>query len=104
MQGRIFEIIQPDQKNDRASVTFDYVITALILFCVVSVFVGTFKLSDRVRGVLEIFDAVVSVVFTIEYALRIWGGSAQRLSFSTMMQERRRAGIVRSCCSAFRRG
>lgn len=72
MQGRIFEIIQPDQKNDRASVTFDYVITALILFCVVSVFVGTFKLSDRVRGVLEIFDAVVSVVFTIEYALRIW--------------------------------
>lgn len=28
--------------------------------------------NEDVRGVLESFDAVVSVAFTIEYALRIW--------------------------------
>ena len=33
-----------------------------------------------------------------------WRGSAQRLSFLTMMPERRRTGIARSCCSAFRQG
>lgn len=72
MKLRIFKVIQPDHDNDRASAAFDSVITTLILLSVVSVFVGTFKLSDGVRGALEFFDAVVSVVFTIEYALRIW--------------------------------
>lgn len=71
MRKRIFEIIQPDRGNSLASRVFDWTITALILVSVVIVFAVTFDLPGDVRRVLLRIEEVASVVFTIEYLLRI---------------------------------
>jgi len=72
IKRRIFDIIQPDRGCSRLSRIFDWLITALILASVVSVFVATFDLPKGVRTFLTAFDGVASVIFTVEYALRIW--------------------------------
>ena len=71
IRRKIFEIIQPYDGKSRLSMLFDCVTTALILASVVMVFASTFDLSPRVLKVLSIMESVVSVVFTVEYALRI---------------------------------
>lgn len=71
MRKRIFEIIQPDRGNSLASRAFDWAITGLILVSVVIVFAVTFDLPENVRRVLLRIEEVASVVFTIEYLLRI---------------------------------
>ena len=68
----MFKVIQPDSDGYWPSLLFDWTITTLILLSVASVFVVTLDLSADVRDLLRGFEAVVSVVFTLEYALRIW--------------------------------
>lgn len=77
IKDKIFQIIQPDHGDSLASRIFDWLITALILFSFGSVFVATFGLSESQSQMLQRFDAFVSVVFTVEYLLRIW--TADRL-------------------------
>ena len=72
MKKLIFQIIQPDQGNSLASRVFDWFITTLILLSVVSVYAVTFDLSPKVKVPLARFEDFVAIVFTIEYALRIW--------------------------------
>lgn len=69
---RIFEIIQPDRGNSLLSRVFDWFITALILISVVCVFAVTFDLPKGVLSALETVEAVASIVFTVEYLLRLW--------------------------------
>lgn len=71
MRKRIFEIIQPDRGNSLASRAFDWTITALILASVIIVYTVTFDLPDDVRRVLMCIEEVASIVFTVEYLLRI---------------------------------
>ena len=54
-----------------ASRVFDLTIMALILASVVIVFAVTFDLPKRVLEVMMWLERMASVVFTIEYALRI---------------------------------
>ena len=71
----VFEIIQPsaDAANDRIlSKIFDSVIMTLIVFSVLSVFICTFKIPDWLFRILIRVEFVSIIVFTIEYALRIW--------------------------------
>ena len=72
MKKRIFQIIQPDQGNSLASRVFDWFITTLILLSVVSVYAVTFDLPPKVKTPLARFEDFVAIVFTVEYALRIW--------------------------------
>ena len=65
-------IIQSGSSRYLPSLLFDWTITMLILFSVASVFVGTLELSNVVRRGLVWFEGFASVVFTVEYALRIW--------------------------------
>ncbi len=67
----IFTILQPDDGDSALSRIFDWFVTALILTSVVIVFVATFNLPSGTIRVLSDIEAVASVVFTIEYALRI---------------------------------
>ena len=67
----IFEIIQPDHGNSLASRAFDMTITALILMSAVIVFAVTFDLPPSVLPVLKWLERAASIVFTIEYLLRI---------------------------------
>ncbi len=77
IKGKVFSVIQPDRCGSVLSKVFDIVITVLILGSVASVFLSTFELPDEMQEMLSMFDAIVSVIFTIEYALRIW--TADRL-------------------------
>ena len=71
LRRRIFEIIQPDNGTSALSRVFDRLITALILVSVVIVFAGTHDLQPSTRRVLYALEGVASIVFTIEYVLRI---------------------------------
>lgn len=68
---RIYEIVEPDKGDSLASRVFDGMITLLILLSVVIVFVGTFDLPSTTLKVLYVIEGIASVVFTIEYCLRI---------------------------------
>lgn len=71
MRKHIFEIIQPDCGNSFASRIFDWTITVLILATVVIVFAVTFDLPDDALRVLMRVEEIASIVFTVEYLLRI---------------------------------
>ena len=72
MKRSVFSIIQPDRDGSVLSKVFDIFITVLILGSVTSVFVSTFDLPDEMQEMLSSFDAIVSVIFTVEYAVRLW--------------------------------
>ncbi len=77
LKQTVFDVIQPDKGNSFASRLFDRTITVLILVSVVTVFAVTFDLPGTVRDVLETLEDGASIVFTVEYLLRIW--TADRL-------------------------
>ena len=72
----VFEVIQPSvdtSGQDRiASRIFDGVIMSLIVFSVVSVFLCTFKIPDWLFRILMRIEFISIIIFTVEYALRIW--------------------------------
>ena len=71
IRRKLYDIIQPDNGKSVASRIFDVIITTLILTSVVIVFSVTFELPTKVIGVLDIFEDIASIVFSIEYLLRI---------------------------------
>ncbi len=73
----LFSVIQPDHGESMPSRIFDLTITLLILGSVVIVFADTFDLPKRVSEAFDIFESVASVIFTIEYALRIFTADLQ---------------------------
>lgn len=68
---RVYEVIQPDDGDSRFSRLFDWMITALIMASVVIVFATTFDLQKDTLAILSFAEGAASVVFTVEYALRI---------------------------------
>jgi voltage-gated potassium channel len=50
----------------------DFVIIGMIVLSTVSVFLGTFQLSEGFRRCLNVFDWIVQIFFTVEVSLRIW--------------------------------
>lgn len=67
----IFKIVQPAEDGAFSNRIFELFITSLVLLSIVCVFATTFDLSDGVVRQLNILEAVISVVFTIEYSLRL---------------------------------
>ena len=67
----LFNIIQPDRGDSRCSRLFDWIITVLILVSVVTAFAVTFDQPGTLVGVLFVVEQTVSVIFTVEYLLRI---------------------------------
>lgn len=67
----LFEIVEPDKGSSVASRIFDWLITALILLSVVIVFAGTFDLPLRTLNALSAVECIASIVFTVEYGIRI---------------------------------
>ncbi len=68
---KIFQIIQPDHGESVASRIFDWTITLLILLGVIIVFTTTFDLPVPVRRTFRILGQITTLVFTVEYLLRI---------------------------------
>lgn len=69
---RVFDIIQSAKEGDIASKVFDMFIISLIILNVIIVMAETFNLPDDVSKVLSVIDTVSVIIFTAEYALRIW--------------------------------
>lgn len=72
----VFDVIQPSAaatgRRRVISSIFDDTIMALIVFSVLSVFICTFKIPDWLFRILIRIEFVSLIIFTVEYALRIW--------------------------------
>jgi voltage-gated potassium channel len=73
IRQRIFEIIEKTQRNGIPSTIFDVSIIILILLNIVAVIAASFSDFTAVHGAgLYRFEVLSIVIFTIEYALRLW--------------------------------
>lgn len=72
VQKRVFEIIEKGKRTDIISVIFDAFIMTLICLNVVSVFVESFSINEKLSSALKSFEFFSIIVFTIEYLLRLW--------------------------------
>ena len=69
---RIFDIIQIGKRDDFISRAFDIFIVAVILANIAVLFLGTF---DELRHYAPLFkwvEVITVLIFSVEYALRIW--------------------------------
>jgi len=68
----VFKVIQPDSTGNAVSKAFDIGISFLVMLSVICVFAVTFELSPFWLARCRNFEAFASVVFTVEYLLRLW--------------------------------
>lgn len=72
VKKRIFEIIQIGSRFDWQSVLFDVAITLAIMVNIAIIFMLTFDWSLPYEGMLKGIEFVTIILFTVEYALRLW--------------------------------
>ncbi|MGN0438450.1 MAG: ion transporter [Lachnospiraceae bacterium] len=72
LKKRIFEIIQIGNRDDKLSSIFDYFIVFVIFLNIFAVFYETFDSSVKYGDILYSIEAVTSVIFLIEYIIRLW--------------------------------
>lgn len=72
LQKRVFEIIQSANEGDIVSRIFDLFIMLLIIINSFSIMVDTFQLPSSVKTTIQVIDISTSIIFSIEYLLRIW--------------------------------
>ena len=68
----IFETIQPEMSRSAKTTVFNIIVLALIFVSVGIVFAATFNLPQTTMEILKKVEFWIAIVFTIEYALRIW--------------------------------
>ena len=72
-KARLYAIMEKAEEGDRLSRVFDICIVTLIVLNVTMVILETVKgMKEVYGGFVDIFEAVCVLVFTVEYALRIW--------------------------------
>ena len=71
MKKEVFRIIQPAD-GYWPSRLFDWTIMGLILVSVLSIFAETFSLPGTASDTLEHIEIITSIIFSIEYVLRVW--------------------------------
>ena len=72
LKQRIFQTIEPADDGDLVSKIFDLVIIGLIVLNISMVIAETFTLSESVKNVFSVLEIISVVIFSIEYALRVW--------------------------------
>ncbi len=72
MKKRIFEIIQIGNRKDTISKVFDIFITAVIFLNLAATMTATFDEAAAYMPVLNGIELVTSIIFLVEYCLRIW--------------------------------
>lgn len=73
IKGRVFDIISKADEGDKASRAFDIAIMSLIVLSIASIILESFEaLRDNYKAIFTAFEAVTVIVFTAEYAARIW--------------------------------
>lgn len=69
---RIFEILQIGNRSDTFSLMFDVLIVCVIILNIVVTFCQTFEQLAGYESLLHWIEFVTIIIFTVEYALRIW--------------------------------
>ena len=69
---RVYRIIGPAEKGDRASTVFDILLCSLVFLSCAAVVVEFFDIPPALRRGLELFEHVTVALFIVEYLLRIW--------------------------------
>ena len=69
---RIFEIIQIGAETDFISRAFDFTVVIAILLNLGIAIAETFRQMDPYRSLFDVIELITVILFTIEYALRIW--------------------------------
>ncbi|GAU79922.1 ion transporter [Fusibacter sp. 3D3] len=73
VKSRTYEIIEKAQKGDKASKYFDSIILLLIISNTISIVLESFNsIYSLYYYQFRTFEIISVVIFTIEYALRIW--------------------------------
>ena len=72
MKKRIFEIIQIGNRKDIISKAFDIFITVAIFLNLAATMTATFDEAAAYMPVLNGIELVTSIIFLVEYCLRIW--------------------------------
>lgn len=72
MKKRIFEIIQIGNRKDTISKVFDIFITVVIFLNLAATMTATFDEAAAYMPVLNGIELVTSIIFLVEYCLRIW--------------------------------
>lgn len=72
LKKRVYEIIGPTAKGDRASGIFDVILCILVLLSSAAVVIELFPISDALRSALNLFEYVTVGIFALEYAVRLW--------------------------------
>ncbi len=68
----IFETIQLEKSHSAKTTVFNIIVLALIFVSVGIVFASTFNLPQTTMETLKKVEFCIAIVFTVEYALRIW--------------------------------
>ena len=71
LKKKVFRIVQSSD-GYWPSQLFDGVIMLLIVASVLSVFAETFPLADSTMATLDRIEFIISIVFSVEYFLRVW--------------------------------
>ncbi len=73
IKRRIYEIIEKANPGDKASNLFDWFIIWLILLSICFIIIESFDFkNEKILALLNIFEIVSVIIFTIEYLLRVW--------------------------------
>ena len=79
IKERVYEIIEKDDSEDRASIVFDIFLIVLILLNILAIILASVKtLGQRYTEFFTIFELVSIVIFTAEYLLRIWTANVNK--------------------------
>lgn len=72
LKKRLFEILQIGNRYDVPSTLFDYFIVAVIFLNIFVVFYETYDSAEKYMDTLYLIEAGTSIIFVIEYVLRLW--------------------------------
>ena len=72
IKNRVFTIIEIGEKGDTVSNLFDYFIMLVVFVNLAASFYSTFDESAPYTNVIVTIEYVTAIIFSIEYALRLW--------------------------------
>ncbi len=73
LKEKVFLVVENDQHQNRYSLAFDRLIIVLICLSIVEIILESFaQLRAQFQGVFGLTELVTTIIFSIEYLLRLW--------------------------------
>ena len=72
IKKRVFEIVDRSKPGDTVSHIFDISIISLIIVTIITIFIETFDIPDKLQKAIDNFETFTLIVFSVEYIIRLW--------------------------------